>query len=212
MNSKIKGGLLKKTIACVKKHSTGLSVVAVLSVTAAFMAGCQSDQSGQASAEASGSNPVERGKYLVTIAVCNDCHTPWKMGANGPEPDMTRMLSGHPEDLKMPPLKMEPGPWAWAGAATNTAFAGPWGVSFAANLTPDSLTGLGNWPEEMFINTLRTGKHMGDPNSYTLRPPMPWPWFSQMTDEDLRAVYAYLRTIPPIRNQVPTAPAQAAAN
>ena len=75
--------------------------------------------------------------------VCNDCHTPLKMGAKGPEPDMTRMLSGHPSQLVMPQAPSHKGPWMWTGAATNTAFAGPWGISYARNLTPDSTTGIG---------------------------------------------------------------------
>src|SRR5262245_4883544 len=65
---------------------------------------------------------VERGQYLVKITGCNHCHTPYKMGPNGPEPDMTRMLSGHPHHLVMPPPPKGSGPWGWAGALTNTAF------------------------------------------------------------------------------------------
>lgn len=146
-------------------------------------------------------DPVARGAYLVTIGGCNDCHTPWVMGANGPEPDMTRMLSGHPADLEMPPAPAALGPWLWNGAGTNTAFAGPWGVSFAANLTPEENTGTGIWTEEIFINTIRSGRHWGQ--SRPLLPPMPWFNYAKMTDEDLAAVYAYLRTIPPIHNPVP---------
>lgn len=146
-------------------------------------------------------DPVARGEYLVTIGGCNDCHTPWVMGANGPEPDMTRMLSGHPADLEMPPAPAALGPWQWNGAGTNTAFAGPWGVSFAANLTPEENTGTGIWTEEIFVNTIRSGRHWGQ--SRPLLPPMPWFNYAKMTDEDLAAVYAYLRTIPPIYNPVP---------
>ena len=144
---------------------------------------------------------VERGKYLVTILDCNGCHTPWKMTENGPAPDMSRMLSGHPQDLKMPPAPAAQGPWLWQGAATNTAFAGPWGVTYTANLTPDTLTGLGIWTEEMFVKALRTGKHFGQ--SRPIQPPMPWPAYGQMTDGDLKSVYAYLRSIPPVKNLVP---------
>ena len=147
---------------------------------------------------------VKRGQYLVTIGGCNDCHTPFKMGPNGPEPDMSRALSGHPEGLVMPPApKMGDGPWVWAGAGTNTAFAGPWGVSYARNLTPEKLTGTGIWTEEMFIQTLRTGKHWGV--SRPILPPMPWQNYAQATDEDLKSIYAYLRTVQPIKNQVPDA-------
>jgi len=147
---------------------------------------------------------VARGQYLVTIAGCNDCHTPWKMGPQGPEPDMSRMLSGHPEAVKYTGQAAPPtGEWehAFTFAPTMTAFSGPWGVSFAANLTPDTNTGLGIWTEEMFIKALRTGKHFG--TSRPILPPMPWPNFARMTDEDLKAVFAYLRTIKPITNHVP---------
>lgn len=145
---------------------------------------------------------VERGKYLVTIMGCNDCHTPWKIGANGaPEPDMTRMLSGHPEGLKMPPAPAPSGPWVASMAATLTAFAGPWGVSYTTNLTPDQNTGMGIWTEEMFLKAMRTGKHFG--TARPIQPPMPWMWLGQATDDDLKAIFAYLRSIPPIVNHVP---------
>jgi len=144
---------------------------------------------------------IARGQYLVTIGGCNDCHTPWKVGEHGPEPDMSRMLSGHPETLAMPDAPAKgPGPWMVSAAATNTAWAGPWGVSFTANLTPDD-TGIGPWNEEIFINTLRTGKHWGQ--SRPLLPPMPWFNYGKMSDDDLKAVFAYLRTIPPVHNTVP---------
>jgi mono/diheme cytochrome c family protein len=152
---------------------------------------------------AQASGDVKRGEYLVTVIGCNDCHTPLKLNAQGmPEPDMSRMLSGHPESVKMPPAPtLEAGPWQWVGGATNTVFAGPWGVTYATNLTPDENTGLGIWTEDMFVRALRTGRHMG--TSRPIQPPMPWPWLSKMTDEDLKAMYAYLRTIPPIVNHVP---------
>jgi hypothetical protein len=147
---------------------------------------------------------VQRGKYLVGIGGCNDCHTPLKLGANGPEPDMTRMLSGHPHELIMPaPPAAGAGPWAWTGAITNTAFAGPWGVSYTFNLTPDVDTGIGIWTEDIFMKTMRTGRHWG--TSRPILPPMPWQSLNAMTDDDLRAVFAYLRSIPAITNRVPDA-------
>ena len=145
---------------------------------------------------------VKRGQYLVTIGGCHDCHTPWVMGAKGPEPDMSRALSGHPQDFVITEQAQLAGDrFAWAGAPTNTAFSGPWGVSFAANLTPDELTGTGIWTEEIFRNTIRTGRHWGV--ARPILPPMPWFNYRQMTDEDLSAVYAYIRTLEPVRNQVP---------
>ncbi len=144
---------------------------------------------------------VGGGGYLVVIMGCNDCHTPYKMGKNGPEPDMSRMLSGHPENMKMPPPPKLQEPWGMVGAVTNTAWAGPWGVSYTSNITPDQNTGIGIWTEDMFIRAMRTGKHMG--TSRSILPPMPWPWYRQMRDEELKAIFAYLKSIPPIRNRVP---------
>lgn len=144
---------------------------------------------------------VERGAYLVTTMFCNDCHTPWAVGPGGPEPDMSRALTGHPSDLVMPPPPELPAPWGWSAAATNTAFAGPWGVSFTANLTPDRETGLGEWTEEMFIAAIRTGRHQG--KGRPILPPMPWPMLSKANDEDLKAIFAYLQSLTPIRNKVP---------
>jgi hypothetical protein len=146
------------------------------------------------------------GKYLVDSHGCHDCHTPWKMGPKGPEPDMTRMLSGHPEAVKvtaMPSPMPAGGYWIGAMSADNTAWAGPWGVSFTANLTPDQNTGIGIWTEKMFMDALRTGKHMGTATSRDILPPMPWEPFGKMNDDDLKAVFAYLKSIPPIANHVP---------
>jgi len=146
---------------------------------------------------------ADRGAYLVRIMDCSACHTPMILGKNGPEPDMSRFLSGHPADLVMPapPETLGRGPWVWAGSGTNTAFAGPWGVSFAANLTPDPDTGMGSWSEETFVRAIRTGRHLGA--GRPILPPMPIPAYSGATDDDLKAIFAYLRTIPAIRNAVP---------
>jgi hypothetical protein len=84
-----------------------------------------------------------------------------------------------------------------------TAFVGPWGISYTANLTSDSATGIGAWPEQSFINAIRTGKHLGNPNDRDILPPMPWNIIREMTDDDLKAVYAYLQSLPPINNKVP---------
>jgi len=148
-----------------------------------------------------GANPVARGKYLVSFGGCNDCHTPFKLTDKGPVPDMTRMLSGHPHDTKLPSPDLKPGSW-FVATAGMTAWVGPWGITYAANLTPDTNTGLGIWTEEMFLKAMRTGKHMGDGRQ--ILPPMPWQNLAALNDDDLKAIYAYLRTIPSIRNEVPT--------
>jgi len=145
---------------------------------------------------------IERGAHLVRTMGCNDCHTPWQMGPRGPEPDMTRALIGHPSDLVMPPPPRLPeGPWIGVTSATNTAWAGPWGVSFTANLTPDPDNGLGKWTEEMFIATMRTGRHEG--KGRPLLPPMPYPMIAALGDDDIKALFAYLQSLPPSTNKVP---------
>jgi mono/diheme cytochrome c family protein len=145
---------------------------------------------------------IARGKYLVTTSACHDCHTPWHVGPAGPEPDMSRMLSGHPESLVInQPATLSSGPWTLAAAPTNTAWSGAWGVSFTANLTPDPETGLGKWTQATFMQAIRTGRHMG--RGRQILPPMPFAMYRNFTDEDLGAIFAYLRSIPPIKNRVP---------
>lgn len=145
---------------------------------------------------------IERGRYLVSAAGCGDCHTPLVMTPAGPAWDTTRLLSGHPEQVAMPPAPaLPPGPWAVVGAATSTAWAGPWGTSFTANLTPDPETGLGTWTEQNFIDTIRKARHMGTGRS--LLPPMPAAVVANFTDADLAAIFAYLQSLPPVKNHVP---------
>jgi hypothetical protein len=145
---------------------------------------------------------VERGRYLVTTIGCADCHSPKKMGPKGPEEDLSRHLSGHPAGSNLPPPP-DPGdsPWMYTASWDLTAWSGPWGISYPMNLTPDEMTGIGSWSEETFVRALRTGRHMGV--SREILPPMPWQFYRNLTDEDLSAVYAYLRTIPAISNGVP---------
>lgn len=186
------------------KHRSSLPLVAVsaaLLLTTALGAAPKSPARTSAKPAATASaDVVKRGEYLVSIMGCNDCHTPFKMTDHGPEPDMTRFLSGHPQAIgALKSAKTEP-QWMWAGNATNTAFSGPWGVSYASNLTPDK-TGMSIWTEEMFIKTLRTGKRFG--GGRPILPPMPWPAYRNATDADLKAIYAYLKTIKPIANRVP---------
>lgn len=160
---------------------------------------------GQAAVEQAGveQSVIERGKYLASIGGCNDCHTPLKLGPTGPEPDMSRYLAGHPQELKIGKAPTIPPPWTYLGSVTNTAYAGPWGVSYAINLTPDAETGLGTWSEQVFINSLKTGRHMGV--GRPILPPMPWQGYSAMTDDDLKALFAYLRSVEPRKNAVPEA-------
>jgi mono/diheme cytochrome c family protein len=179
-----------------------MKVAAVVSLVCAVLVLTVPGSSLAAPPKSSSSAAVQRGEYLVTIGGCNDCHTPWKMGPNGPEQDMTRKLSGHPEAVQVSAASAPlPAPWGIAISPTFTAWSGPWGVSFTANLTPDQETGLGKWTEQNFMEAMRSGKHQG--RGRPILPPMPWFNYGKMTDEDLKAVFAYLRTIPAIKNRVP---------
>jgi cytochrome c553 len=147
---------------------------------------------------------LARGEYLVTLGSCNDCHSPKNMTPQGPVPNKALLLSGHPADEKLPASPMDIiGPDKWGTVANNnfTAWVGPWGISYAVNLTPDRETGIGTWNEELFIRILRTGKFMG--SGRDILPPMPWPNLAKLSDRDLKAMFAYLKSIKPVRNQVP---------
>lgn len=188
-----------------------LSFCAVLAL-ALLTAQCAQPSSGananDSDASTDGAYPasvVERGKYLVHAIGCDDCHTPKMMTANGPMPDPERHLMGHPADEKLPEITdkgmIAPGQWALFSSGL-TAAVGPWGISFAANLTPDD-TGTGAWTEAQFFKAIREGKSKGLDGTRPLLPPMPWPAYANLNDEDLRAIFAYLRTITPIKNAVP---------
>jgi mono/diheme cytochrome c family protein len=147
---------------------------------------------------------VERGKYLVNLGGCNDCHTPKVFGPKGPMFDTTKTLSGHPAEQKLPEIpKGVLAPDQWGALTSNdfTAWTGPWGVSFTRNLTPDVATGIGSWNEAIFVKALRTGKHMGEGRD--ILPPMPWQNIGQVNDADLKAIFAYLQSLKPIENAVP---------
>lgn len=146
---------------------------------------------------------VALGKYIVHTSGCDDCHTPKIFTENGPIFDTTKLLSGYQEGETLPTLDLKAlGQNQWAATTMSlTAWVGPWGVSYASNLTPDKATGIGTLTEEMFIKSIREGKYMGV--GRPLLPPMPWDVYGKKTDEDLKAIYAYLMSIKPIKNMVP---------
>ncbi len=150
-------------------------------------------------------DPAKRGEYLVSVLGCDDCHTPKNMTPQGPAPDMSRRFMGHPaeepfaSDDKKKLIEeqhiavLSPG---------MTAAAGPWGVSYAANITSDD-TGIGTWTEAQFIKAIREGKSKGMDGTRPILPPMPIPSYRNLKDEDLKAVFAYLKTVTPVKNVVP---------
>lgn len=148
---------------------------------------------------------VKWGERLVFIGGCHDCHTPKKMGPHGPENDMSLLLSGHPAQL--PPADYDPKEAAKKGlivTSTFTSWTGPWGTTYAVNLTSDS-TGIGGWKEEQFLKCLHEKKWMGLEGTRPLMPPMSMMPATEMTDDELKAIFAYLKTTPPIKNVIPEA-------
>jgi mono/diheme cytochrome c family protein len=167
--------------ACEMNRLTFLLAAAAVAVSAPAYA-----QGGSAS-------PVERGRYLVQITGCHDCHSP---KVEGMTPDLKRALSGRPATTPVPSAAKG----EVHASLDLTAWQGPWGQSVASNLTPDPATGIGTrYNEASFIATMRTGKK---PNGTPIMPPMPSDVYKNMTDDDLKAIFAYLRTLPPIRNAV----------
>ena len=120
-------------------------------------------------------SPVERGKYLVTIGSCTDCHTPGHLLG---KPDLTHYLGGSDVGFDIPGL----------------------GVFVGRNLTPDKETGLGSWSDQDIITAITTGAR---PDHRMLAPIMPWQALSKLSPDDAKAIVAYLRSIPPVKNAVP---------
>ena len=179
--------------------AAAILLTAVLSTASLGAAGAGGTAPGAKTGNAA---QIARGKYLVDIMGCHDCHTPTKMGPKGPEWDMTRALSGHPEEAVMPPAPaLPPGPWVATISGTFTAFSGPFGTSFTRNLTPDKETGLGDWTVEEFIATMQTGRERG--KGRPVLPPMPVQNLKALSDSDIRALFAYLQSIPAIKNRTP---------
>lgn len=146
---------------------------------------------------------IQWGEHLVTVAACHDCHSPKKMTAMGPDIDSSRLLSGH--NAQMPDFDINRKEMEAKGIAATqdlTSWVGPWGVSYTANLTSDQ-TGIGGWTESQFIYAIRNGKFKGLEKSRPLLPPMPWQMYRHFTDEELKAIFAYLKSTRPIRNIVP---------
>lgn len=147
---------------------------------------------------------IKRGNHLVNTIGCNDCHTPKIMTERGPIPDPNRLLSGHIANEELPSYDTEINKNYVLLNMNGTAAIGPWGTSFAANLTPDE-TGIGTWTETQFMNAMKQGKYRGLEGSRQLLPPMPWQGYSELSNEDLKAIFAYLKSIKPVENIVPMA-------
>lgn len=187
-------------------QKTKLPILVTLAITFVYLsASCSTKQENKEVSYVTESKEdiVQKGQHLIAIMGCNDCHSPKKMGANGPEIIPELMLSGYPADR--PIIKFND-PLIKEGFAMFypdlTAGAGPWGVSFAGNLTPDE-TGIKNWTEAQFKKAITAGKYKGLENERMLLPPMPWFNYVSLTDEDVHAMFMYLKSIKPVNNVVP---------
>ncbi len=192
-----------------------------LAFTAIFFTGCSENKPTEPAVESTTAaekpnfggyeTQVKWGEHLVTIGGCNDCHTPKKMTPMGPVDDSTLLLSGHPEKLPAPDVdRKQMESKGLVVTADFTSWVGPWGISYSANLTPDE-TGTGNWKEEQFLYAIKNSINKGIAGSRPLMPPMSMMPVKHMTDDELKAIFAYLRTIKPIKNNSvqPTPPALA---
>jgi mono/diheme cytochrome c family protein len=142
---------------------------------ALLTAGCEVQNTTTTTAAAPAQSPVERGKYLVTIGGCSDCHTP---GTLLGMPDMARFLGGSEVGFELPGL----------------------GTFHAPNLTPDPETGLGTWTEAQIVTAITTGKR---PDGRELAPIMPWRGLAALTPDDAMAIAIFLKSLPPVANKVP---------
>ncbi len=192
-----------KKITIVSSTLAFLIAVSVIACNSSSSTSTNKEGITEIAATVSQDSLISRGRYLVTIMGCNDCHSPKIMGPHGPMIDTARMLSGHPSDM---PVASAPADAVKSWVLFNptlTAFVGPWGTSFAANLTSDE-SGIGNWSEGQFFKAIREGKYKGMDNTRPLLPPMPWEMYRNATDEDLRSIFAYLKSTPPVKNNVPS--------
>lgn len=178
----------------------------LLSVVSSFLGSCnKNEKEEKPKAVVSQRELIKRGSYLVSAIGCSDCHTTKIFTPTGPVPDTSRLLSGYVQNEKLPEMSEDALKKGWILFNSSlTAVVGPWGISFSANLTPHD-TGIGNWTADQFKTALRQGKYKGLAGSRDLLPPMPWHAYRNLTDEDILAVFSYLKTIKPIDNLVPTA-------
>jgi len=117
---------------------------------------------------------IARGRQISWSSGCIDCHTP---GTFYGTPDTTRLMSG-----------------------SELGWEGPWGVTYPRNLTPDPETGIASWTVQNIVDAVRLGHR---PDQSPILPPMPWPAYSQMSDDDVYALATYLKSLPPVKHRAP---------
>ncbi|NUM40354.1 MAG: diheme cytochrome c-553 [Leptospiraceae bacterium] len=187
-----------------KKMSFTLLAIAILEIFAlVHCTNSQKTELDQPEIAAPGETLVKKGEYLVGILGCHDCHSPKRMGPQGPELIPELMLSGYPASRPFGKVTKEALANGWSLFNEDlTCGVGPWGASFAANITSDE-TGIGNWSLEQFKKALTQGKSKGLDGGRMLLPPMPWFNYKNMKDEDIEAIFNYLKSTNPVSNVVP---------
>ncbi len=184
-----------------------LTLCSCLFIAAIFYS-CESKVKNEGNSTTQSLTPSEKelaikGKYLVNIMGCHDCHSPKKMGPMGPEIIPELMLSGYPQERPLASFDLNAIKQGFSMMNPDlTAAAGPWGISFAGNLTPDA-TGLGNWTEAQFKKAITEGKYKGMDGTRMLLPPMPWMNYKELRNDDIKAIFIYLKSVKPVENLVP---------
>lgn len=187
-------------------RNTVLNVAAITIIIAVVFIACSDSSASEKkkSIAMTEAEKIQRGAYLVNGIGCDDCHSPKKITATGFEIIPELRLSGYQSANASPKADSNVVKQGWLlfGSDLTTA-VGPWGQSFAANLTSDA-TGIGNWKEEQFIKAIREGKYKGLDNTRPLLPPMPWFVYKNLSDDDLKSIFAFLKSTKPVKNVVPT--------
>ena len=185
-------------------RKTVLNLTAIAAITSLVFIACQGSTAREEKSIAiTKEEMVKRGEYLVNTIGCDDCHSPKRMGAHGPEIIPELRLSGYPSDRPFTIADTNVVKKGWMLFSDDlTTAVGSWGQSFAANLTSDA-SGTGNWKEEQFIKAIREGKYKGLDNTRPLLMPMPWFVYKNLTDDDLKSIFAFLQTTNPVNNVVP---------
>jgi hypothetical protein len=180
------------------------AIAAVVTASIAFVS-CNSEANAGKTGEViiSKDSLIKRGSYLVNAMGCDDCHSPKIFTPTGFEIDMEHRFSGHlaPSKLGKPNTGVIKDGYMLF-ALDLTSAVGPWGQSYAANISSD-VTGIGNWTEEQFFRALREGKSKGLKESRPLLPPMPWFVYKNLNDTDIKSIFAFLKSTRPVENRVP---------
>lgn len=181
-----------------------LIISAVIVTAAGIIAACNNSAADEKKAKPMTQDElVKRGEYLVNAVGCDDCHSPKKMGPAGPELIQDLRFSGYPSERLISKVDTNTVKQGWMMLGPDlTSSVGPWGMSFSANISSDA-TGIGNWKEEQFFKVIREGKSKGLDGNRPILPPMPWPMYQNFSDDDLRSIFAYLKSTKPVHNVVP---------